>query len=289
MNYKLLTPHHFGDYKLIDCGNGKKLEQFGKVKLIRPEHLATWKPQLSMDQWDSVAHAKFISDDGQKGKWDQMKDMPSTWRMNYRTSEMNLSFLLKLTSFKHVGLFPEQCVHWDFIYKQAKAFKSQKILNLFAYTGASSLAARAAGADVTHLEGVKQVVSWARQNMDLNKMDNIRWLIEDALKFVKREAKRGHKYAGVMLDPPSFGLGPGGERFILENQLPELIANVGKILDKKSFALCNSYSFKFSALSLHNLFAPYIDSRSKIELGELVSPFGDKLHLPHGVFFRAGI
>ncbi|MGB0431275.1 MAG: class I SAM-dependent methyltransferase, partial [Bacteroidia bacterium] len=258
MKYQILSPENFTDYELLDCGDGRKLERFGKIKLIRPEPHATWKSQLSFDEWKSVASAQFISEDGQKGKWENYKDAPTTWRMGYKSSELRLSFILKLTSFKHVGLFPEQCVHWDYIHKASRQMRGAKVLNLFAYTGAASLAAKAAGADVIHLEGLKQLVSWSKQNMELNKLDNIRWLIEDALKFIKREVKRGNKYHGVIMDPPSFGIGPGGERFVLDDNLAQLIKNVGKVLEPKSFLVCNSYSFKFSALSLKNMFEAYL-------------------------------
>jgi 23S rRNA (cytosine1962-C5)-methyltransferase len=287
VNYKILSPDRFTDYEILDCGNGKKLERFGKVKLIRPEPAASWKPQLSFDEWKSVANAQFVSQDGQKGKWEMFKDTDTTWRLGYKSPDVNLSFMLKLTSFKHVGLFPEQCVHWDYIFRASKALHKPKVLNLFAYTGAASLAAKAAGADVIHLEGLKQLVAWARQNMELNKLDNIRWLIEDALKFVKREVKRGNKYNGIIMDPPSFGIGPAGERFVLEDQLAELIGHVGKLLDEKSFIVCNSYSYKFSALTLSNMFSRHMPKRHFSELGELATPFGQNKLLSHGVFFRS--
>lgn len=287
MNYKILTPSKFTDYELLDCGDGYKLERFGKVKLIRPEPQANWKPQLHMDEWMSVANARFETTDGTKGKWQHLRETQSTWRMLYKTSDLKLSFILKLTGFKHVGLFPEQCVHWDYIFKNAKNLKGAKVLNLFAYTGAASLAAKAAGADVIHLEGLKQLVTWASQNMELNNQSDIRWLVEDARKYVAKEVKRGHKYHGIIMDPPSFGIGPGGERFIIEENLRPLIESVGQMLERQFFVVCNSYSFKYSALSLSNMFQAALPARAQIELGELATPYSNDKMLSHGVFFRA--
>lgn len=287
MKYQILTPDNFSDYQLIDAGNGKKLERFGRLKLIRPEPSAVWKSQLEWEEWQSIAHAQFNSKDGQKGKWEYLKETPTTWNMQYKSSELSLNFQLKLTSFKHVGLFPEQCVHWDYIHRSCKKKRGGKVLNLFAYTGAASLAAKSGGADVIHLEAMKQIVSWARQNMDMNKLDGIRWLIEDSIKFLKREVKRGNKYSGVILDPPSFGLGPNGERFILDDQLAQLVRLVGQVLEREAFVLCNSYSFKFSALTLANMFSGHLPGKVYAEMGELASPFGKQGLLAHGVYYRA--
>ena len=163
---------------------------------------------------------------------------------------------LGLTSFKHVGVFPEQAPNWDFIYSQtsrlAERFKggeAPKVLNLFAYTGAASLAAKAAGADVTHLDSVRQVVSWARNNMELSGLDNVRWVVEDAMKFVKREAKRGKRYNGIILDPPAYGHGPNGETWKLDELLYELLSGVAAILEPKdAFMVLNLYSNGYSAM-----------------------------------------
>lgn len=286
MKYTILSPRSFSDYKLLDCGAGQKLEQFGKVKLIRPEPQAIWKPQLSKEEWENIAHARFVSSDGQKGKWDQLKDLPSTWNLKYKSPEYSLVMQLKLTSFKHIGIFPEQSVQWDYIYRNSKRAHKPKVLNLFAYTGGSTLAARSAGADVIHCESLKQLVAWAKMNMDLNKLHDVRWLVEDALKFLKREIKRGNYYDGVILDPPSYGVGPAGERFVLEGQLAMLVSLVLQVLKPKCFVVCNSYSFKYSALSLSNLFMADLDKRGEAEIGELTTPFSEEKALSHGVYFR---
>ena len=203
------------------------------------------------------------------GSWKMVRKMPEQWRIRYRKSlpvaanalpgaakPLDLTLRLGLTSFKHVGVFPEQAPNWDFIYSQtsrlAERFKggeAPKVLNLFAYTGAASLAAKAAGADVTHLDSVRQVVSWARNNMELSGLDNVRWVVEDAMKFVKREAKRGKRYNGIILDPPAYGHGPNGETWKLDELLYELLSGVAAILEPKdAFMVLNLYSNGYSAM-----------------------------------------
>jgi len=192
-----------------------------------------------------------------------------------------------LTAFKHVGVFPEQAVNWDFIFNSIGEMKTPKpkVLNLFAYTGGASLAARAAGADVTHVDSVKQVVTWANDNMTLSKLDNIRWLVEDALKFVKREQRRGNKYNGIILDPPAYGHGPNGEKWKLEENINEMVKAVVELLDEQEhFLILNAYSLGFSAMILENLFPKM--KKSKLETGELFlkAKYGNVL--PLGVFGR---
>lgn len=221
---ELLTPQHWKDYELIDSGDYEKLERFGKYIIRRPEPQAVWRKSLSETEWESSADATFkrekgkVAQDGNdKGVWIQKKGMPDQWFIGYRYKEMNLKFRLGLTSFKHVGLFPEQSENWDFIYDTIKELEvsEPKVLNLFAYTGGASIAAKSAGADVTHVDSVKQVITWSRENMEASGMDNIRWIVEDALKFCRREVKRGKKYNGIILDPPAYGRGPDGEKWVL--------------------------------------------------------------------------
>ena len=205
------------DYELIDSGNFEKLERFGSFILARPEPKALWDKAMSDKEWNSKAHTKFTTGAGfgksgkeDSGTWTMLKKMPQQWLIGYKGA-VSFKLRLGLTSFKHVGVFPEQAPNWDYISKQVCRIKglkpegsvAPKVLNLFAYTGAASLAAKASGADVTHLDSVKQVVTWARGNMEFSKLDNIRWVVEDALKFVKREAKRGNMYQGLILDPPA--------------------------------------------------------------------------------------
>lgn len=287
MKYSILSPGKFPDYELLDSGNGQKLERFGKNVLIRPESQALWKPQLEWSMWKQMAHARFEAEDNQKGKWHTLKKHPNPWRITYKSSSYSLSMELKLTQFKHVGIFPEQCSHWDYIYSACRSKgKEPKVLNLFAYTGASSLAAKAAGADVVHCEALKQLVGWAKHNMEMSKLSDIRWLIEDAMKFAIREVKRAHLYDGIILDPPTFGNGPKGERFSLDHDLKQLVHLVSQLLKPSSFMVFNSYSFKYSALTIKNMFESEMGEISKAELGELAVKSGEQQSLPLGIYYR---
>src|SRR3989344_5013803 len=194
---QLLTPQNFTDYELIDVGNFEKLERFGQYITIRPEPQAVWDKTLSNAEWEKRAHIKFMPRSSSSGEWKKFKQMPDQWKISYELGERRaenslLTFRLGLTSFKHVGIFPEQASNWDFIFETIKKMSTHqpKVLNLFAYTGGASLAAKAAGADVTHVDSIKQVVTWSKENMDLSNLNNIRLVVEDALKFVKREEKR---------------------------------------------------------------------------------------------------
>src|SRR5690606_13105423 len=210
-NIQLLTPQHWKDYELIDCGDFEKLERFGNVVLIRPEPQAVWSKNLSESEWTKRHHIRFRGRSATSGDWIKKNPrMADRWHVSYGNPEVSIQFRLGLTSFKHVGVFPEQAVNWDYISQTVKSFSVQqpKVLNLFAYTGGASLIARAAGADVTHVDSIKQVVTWANENQELSGLDNIRWVVEDALKFVKRELKRGNRYQGIILDPPAYGHGP---------------------------------------------------------------------------------
>ena len=265
----LESPLCWPDYELLDSGEFEKLERFGDYILCRPEPKALWSKSLSQREWDSAVNMKFVPGAGfgkagkeDSGNWKMVRKMPEQWRIRYRKSlpgaakPLDLTLRLGLTSFKHVGVFPEQAPNWDFIYSQtsrlAERFKggeAPKVLNLFAYTGAASLAAKAAGADVTHLDSVRQVVSWARNNMELSGLDNVRWVVEDAMKFVKREAKRGKRYNGIILDPPAYGHGPNGETWKLDELLYELLSGVAAILEPKdAFMVLNLYSNGYSAM-----------------------------------------
>ena len=219
---QLLTPENWNDYELIDCGDFEKLERFGNVILIRPEPQAVWGKGLSESEWTKLHHIRFKGRSATSGEWIK-KDQktPDRWHINYKNKDITLKFRLALTSFKHLGIFPEQAVNWDYIIKCIRSFKTEqpKVLNLFAYTGGASLAACAAGAETTHVDSIKQVVSWANENQTLSGLENIRWTVEDALKFVKREVKRGRKYNGIILDPPAYGHGPNGEKWKLEDNI----------------------------------------------------------------------
>ena len=296
MNIHTLALQNFPDYELIDCGNFLKLERFGQYITIRPEPQAVWDSKLSLDEWKKLAHVSFVSKSSSSGEWQKLKNMPDNWNIKYQfRDKKSIQFILALTKFKHIGVFPEQCVNWEFIYDRTKQILQQNntcnVLNLFAYTGGASLAARTAGADVWHIDAIKQVVSWANRNMESSNLDNIRWVVEDALKFVKREVKRGKKYHGIILDPPAFGHGPNGESWKLENQINELLHDVIKLLDvEHQFMILNVYSLGFSSLIVENLVQSNLDKNdvkiSNMEIGEIYIPSQQKQKLPLGVYCR---
>ncbi len=300
---QLLTPDNFPDYELIDCGDFEKLERFGNYVTIRPEPQAVWNKKLSDKEWEKQAHVRFIPKSSSSGIWQKMKRMPDQWTLKYTFPKRNshpareISFRLTLTNFKHVGIFPEQSVNWDFIYNTILDFYDQnahkpgrrttydiKILNLFAYTGVASMAARVTGADVTHLDSIKQTITWARENMELSGMKDIRWVIEDAMVFVKRELKRGKRYHGIILDPPAYGHGPKGESWKLENQINEMMRMVFKLCEEKYFLILNTYSLGFSPLIIENVFKCH--TYDPFDIGELYIKSTTEQKLPLGVFGR---
>jgi 23S rRNA (cytosine1962-C5)-methyltransferase len=286
---QLLYPKNFSDYELLDCGDFEKLERFGKLVTIRPEPQAVWEKQWSKAEWEKHAHVKFVPRSSSSGDWKKLISVSDQWKINYKLSkDAELTFRLGLTSFKHVGIFPEQAVNWDTIYAFLKPKKNPKFLNLFAYTGGSSIAARAAGADVTHVDSIKQVVTWANENMVNSKLDNIRWMVDDALKFAKKEIRRGNKYQGIILDPPAFGHGPNGEKWKLEDNILEMMDSVLQLLDTDEHLLIlNAYSLGFSALVAENLLKPYsVKHKSELSIGELYIPAKSGVKLPLGVWGR---
>ena len=278
------------DYRIIDSGDFEKLEKFGPYYLRRPEPKALWHKSMSESEWATLTHTHFKPGAGfgkagkeDSGTWERLRKMDDQWTVKYPYFTLRLG----LTSFKHVGVFPEQAPNWDWIYARTKALvqpgrKAPKVLNLFAYTGAASLAARAAGADVTHLDSVRQVVTWARQNMELSRLDSIRWVVEDAMKFVTREARRGNTYDGIILDPPAYGHGPDGEKWKLDECLGNILEGVDKILaPKDSFCVLNLYSNGYSAVLAETLARQAFSGIKNIECGELVlkDDFGKRLPL----------
>lgn len=289
---QLLTPTHFNDYELLDCGDFEKLERFGKYITIRPEPQAVWPRLWPTSEWEKQAHVKFVPRSSSSGDWKKLKQMPDQWEINYsfssqgKTDKAAMVFRLGLTSFKHVGVFPEQAVNWDKLYNFLKDKPKARFLNLFAYTGGASLAARSAGADVTHVDSIKQVVTWANENMQKSSLDNIRWLVDDALKFVKKEIRRGNTYQAIILDPPAFGHGPNGEKWKLEDNIAEMMNAVLQLLDPKEHLLIlNAYSLGFSALVPQNLLQAYATKhQSQLDIGELYLPSKSGIHLPLGVW-----
>lgn len=285
---QLLTPQHWKDYELLDCGDFEKLERFGELILIRPEPQAVWPKALPESEWTKLHHIRFKGRSATTGDWVKKNPRtPDRWHIQYQNPLVKFNFRLGLTSFKHVGIFPEQAVNWDYIAERVKGFKNPrpKVLNLFAYTGGASLAAKAAGADVTHVDSIKQVVTWANENQELSSLSDIRWVVEDALKFVKRECKRGNKYNGIILDPPAYGHGPKGEKWKLEDHIMEMMKDVVQILDpKEHFLILNTYSLGFSSVIVENLITSAFPQVENLETGELYLQATAGPKLPLGVF-----
>lgn len=287
----LLTPTHWKSYQLIDSGGFEKLERFGKYVLARPEPQAVWDKSLPDAEWQKQADAYFRKEKGnsEKGEWICKPNTPERWLMQYTHESLDLTFKIALSSFKHVGLFPEQATNWDFIADKLRQMPvpQPKVLNLFAYTGIASLAAKTSGAEVVHVDAVKQVITWSRENMEASKLDNIRWVVEDAVKFVKREIRRGNRYQGIILDPPAYGRGPEGEKWVLEEGINELLKLCRELLEPQHhFFILNLYSLGFSALIVENLINSIFGKVQNSEFGELY--LADTFHkkLPLGVFYR---
>ncbi|HEY8036672.1 MAG TPA: class I SAM-dependent methyltransferase [Methylobacter sp.] len=243
------VPREYGlpwpDYELLDAGDGKKLERWGKVITIRPEIQANFKPGWPYAQWQDMAHWEFEEQSSTQGSWLNIKPhAPEQWIISYE----NLNFGLKLTKFKHVGLFPEQQANWRFIKERVNV--GQKILNLFAYTGAASLVARDSGAEVVHVDSVRQMITWANENRERSGLSDIKWVLEDALKFAQRELKRGNQYDGIIMDPPAWGLGVKGEKWKLENHLSGLIETAHRLMNPGAFLILNTYSPKVDLADL---------------------------------------
>lgn len=298
MQIETLTPQHWKSYELIDSGGFEKLERFGEFVTARPEPQAVWDKSLSEDEWRKKAHAVFenksIRDEmNEKGNWNMLKKMPERWLMDYKYKDNLLKFKASLTAFKHVGIFPEQAANWDFIMDKTKAIslktkiQTPKVLNLFAYTGIASLAAKSAGADVTHVDALKQLVTWANENREMSGLKDIRWVVEDAVKYVKREVRRGAVYQGIILDPPAYGRGANGEKWVLEEGINELVKLVAQLLDKEqNFLVMNLYSKGLSSIIGANLITNAFGKKDNLHIGELYLEDSFEKKLPLGVFGR---
>ena len=235
------TFENFNDYELIDADNGERLERWGDIILIRPDPQIIWNEGHRDERWKK-AHAVYHRSNSGGGYWETLKKVPDVWSINYN----DLTFRLKPMGFKHTGLFPEQAVNWSLAHKLIKeANREISVLNLFAYTGGATIACLNAGARVTHVDASKGMVGWAKENAVASGLEDkpVRWLVDDCMKFVKREIRRGNKYDAIIMDPPSYGRGPNGEVWKLEQQLSELLTDVGKILsDDPLFFFLNSYT-----------------------------------------------
>ena len=286
-----LTPL-FGDYELIDTGNFEKLERFGHCVVRRPEPQAIWRPSLPEQEWQR-ADAAFLRDarSDERGQWRLRPDTSDRWTLGYDLRGRQLRMRLRLTSFKHVGIFPEQAANWDFIYDRCRSLAAAgsvpRVLNLFAYTGGATLAARAAGADVTHVDSVRQVVAWARENMELSGLDGVRWIVEDALKFVQREVRRGSRYHGILLDPPAYGRGANGEKWILEDNICEMLECCARLLEPAgAFLVLNLYSMGLSSTLARTAVRQAFGAPREEQWGELCFTDRAGKQLPLGTYYR---
>jgi len=270
---ELLASTQWEDYELLDSGDGLKLERFGKYKFIRPEHQAIWRPAIPRGEWDAADAIFRATDDESGGKWQFNSEVEAQWRMRYKS----LSFLARTSHSRHLGVFPEQASHWDWIRKQIPASdRSIQVLNLFGYTGLASLAAAEAGARVTQVDASKKSIQYAKQNQQLSGLGEkpIRWIVDDAIKFTKREVRRGVHYDGIILDPPKFGRGPKGEVWEFFKMLPYLLQEVKPVLAPRPlFLVITAYAIRASALALHFMVKELMsDFQGMLSSGELVIP-----------------
>lgn len=268
---ELFSSPHWKEYELLDTGNGLRLERFGPYRFVRPEHQAVWKPALGKGEWEKVAAFFQPSSDESGGTWQIHRPIETQWMMHYR----DLAFYARTSNSRHLGVFPEQATHWDWIREQIDKSPGQiNVLNLFGYTGMASLAAAKAGARVTHLDASKRTVAYARENQQLSNLEvkPIRWIVDDVVKFVMREARRGAQYEGIILDPPKFGRGPKGEVWEFFKMLPYLLEQIKPLLaSKPSFLVITAYAIRASALSLHYSVQELMTSfHGSISSGELV-------------------
>ena len=274
--FTLLEAANWQDYELLDSGDGLKLERFGKYIFARPESQAMWSRALPLSEWNN-AHAIFQpTPEESGGHWLEKKKLPDKWEMKYPLPQLNeLLFSVMTTPGRHLGVFPEVASHWDFMSGLIqKETRPVRVLNLFGYTGLASLAAAAAGAQVTHVDASKKSVSWARENQTLSGLSDkpIRWIVEDAIKYMQREEKRGMKYDGIVLDPPKFGRGPKGEVWEFYKLLPELLEACRQAFsDEPRFLLLTAYAIKASSVTLYHAVDEMMRKwDGSVEAGEVV-------------------
>jgi 23S rRNA (cytosine1962-C5)-methyltransferase len=268
----MLETQGWNDYALLDCGDGRKLERYGPYRIVRPEEQAMWTPRRPKAEWDRAdAHFIGLGDDDRDGRWRMPRPLAETWPLAYD----GIAFLGRFTSFRHVGVFPEQATHWQWLDELIRAAgQPLKILNLFAYTGIASLAAARAGAEVTHIDASRKAIGWARENQAVAGLEAlpIRWICEDAQKFVERELRRGNRYDAIILDPPKFGRGPKGEVWDLFPDLPKMMQACRSLLsDQPAFLILTAYSIRASYLAIDELAAECLAGLGGVlESGELV-------------------
>ena len=248
------------DYELIDCSGGERLERWGNIVLIRPDPQIIWSTPKNNPLWRK-AHARYHRSSSGGGKWEVYKKHPDVWKINFN----DLCFQIKPMGFKHTGVFPEQAVNWLFVDEKIRRSKRQlNVLNLFAYTGGATLACANAGAKVCHVDASKGMVQWAKENAAVSGLSDkpVRWIVDDCVKFVQREIRRGNKYDGIIMDPPSYGRGPGGEVWKLEEQLFSLVELcTGVLSDNPEFFLLNSYTTGLSPAVMQYLLGVLVQKK----------------------------
>ncbi len=265
-----LAPRPWDAYELLDSGEEAKLERFGPYTIVRPEKAALWHRALPAKRWQN-ADAVFVQSEKGEGEWVYRRAVPERWLLQYA----DIAFWAKLTPFRHTGVFPEQASHWDWIDRQIRAAgRPVNVLNLFAYTGIASLVAAAAGASVVHVDASKPTLAWAKENAVASGLADrpVRWLLDDALKFVRREQRRQRRYDAIIMDPPVFGRGPKGELWRFNKSFPELVAACRDVLAAEPlFVLVTGYAIEDSSLTLHNLLRELVGPRpGHLTAGELV-------------------
>lgn len=275
------------DYEILDMANGEKLERWGNIYLIRPDPQIIWKDKSYPNKWN-MANARYNRSNTGGGAWEYKKRLPESWQIKYK----NLTFNVKPMGFKHTGLFPEQAVNWDWMIKKIKDSKREiNVLNLFAYTGGTTVACLSAGAKVCHVDSSKGMTTWAKENVESSGLRDrpVRFIIDDVIKFVQREIRRERKYDAIIMDPPSYGRGKNGEVWQFENNISDLVELCTKVLsDDPLFFLINSYTTGISSKVLENLL--YLNMKKYkgiISSGEIGLPMKDsKLVLPCGIYGR---
>ena len=280
--------NHWNDYEILDMANGEKLERWGDVLLVRPDPQIIWKEKTNPEIW-KTAHAIYNRSRQGGGSWNYQKRLPQSWQIHYQ----NLTFNIKPMGFKHTGLFPEQATNWEWMMKKVKQEnKEVKVLNLFAYTGGATVSLLSAGASVCHVDSSKGMVAWAKENVISSGLQEkkVRYIVDDVIKFVGREIRRGNKYDAVVMDPPSYGRGANGEVWQFEENIADLVSLCMKVLSKEPvFFLINSYTTGISASVLENLLKINIKQRfeGKFSSGEIGLPMtNSNLILPCGIYGR---
>lgn len=284
---KMKFTEDWKDYELIDASRGEKLERWGNYYLLRPDPQIIWDCGDLRDKYKNCIHAIYNRSNKGGGSWQNLKKIPAYWTIGYK----NLTFNIKQMGFKHTGLFPEQAWNWDFmIDKIKKSGRKIKVLNLFAYTGGATVACLSAGASVVHVDSSRGMVDWCKENVKASNLEDcpVRYLVDDVVKFVKREIRRGNHYDAIIMDPPSYGRGSNGEVWNIEKDLNNLISLCSELLsDNPLFFLINSYTTGLSSEVLRNLLMLYIPNNGVIKCGEIGLPIKEsKMILPCGIYGR---